>query len=209
MGRWGDPSPTAVALGAPKGLKVLHLCTIQLLFEVFCPDTMAHSTVALALCAAWVPCRAHANHQSFPSSLGWGAGDPVAPWGQWDSPGIIMMQRMANGPSSTAPLGKSSTQSTSPQMTSSTSRSSSTSSSSESHSSTSSTSSYPVSSSLPWLCSSTSCPPKVHWDHAHCGYGDVKGDSNTPGRVSCALYAWGPSISTLTHSCSIWIGVSV
>lgn len=208
----GGPQPHNCSPRSPQGVKgapYMHSCTIQLLFEVFCPGTRARFTMALALYTAWAPCRAHANHQSSPSSLDWGAEDPVPPWGQWDSPGIIMMQRMVNGPSSTAPLGKSSTRSTSPQMTSSTSRSSSTSSSSASHSSTSSTSLCPVSSSLPWVCLSTSCPPKVHWDHAHCVHGDVQGDSNTPGRASCPLHAWGPSVSTLTHSCSIWIGVSV
>lgn len=81
MGRWGDPSPTAVALGAPQELKVypyVPSCLIPLLFGVFCPGTMARSTVLISLRSSssvghsLVPCGAHANHQSSPSSLHWG-----------------------------------------------------------------------------------------------------------------------------------------
>lgn len=135
MGRWGDPP---VALEASKGFKVPHMCPAtpsNCFLGYFCqapwhvPQCSPPSRQSLALCAAWVPCGAHAHHQSSPSSLDWEAGAPVPPWVQWNSPGTITMQRTVNGPSSTAPLGRSSTRSTSPQMTSSTSRSSSISSS--------------------------------------------------------------------------------
>lgn len=218
MGRWGDPSLTAVALGAPKGLKVPHMCPVAPCncFLGYFAQARGHvsqssppSQVALALCTAWASCGALANHQSSPSSLNWGTGGPAHPletvgltWhhhdaenGEWAikhrparkiinsehfTPDDIQYQQVIFYLIiQRKPLF------------------------------------YIINIIVPCVLISAMAvlvyflPAKGTVGPCHCGHGDVQGDSSTLGRAPCPPCAWGPSESSLTHSCSIWIDGSV